>query len=125
MATAQKPAAETIASTEEQAVPHQLTAEKMMTDNLLMIGLLFFIFYFMLIRPQQKRIKNHQALVKSLQKGDKIITTGGIIGTISKLEGDDIVVLEIAPDVKIRLSRSAITEVVKDGASGSKVANDN
>ena len=86
--------------------------------------MLFFIFYFILIRPQQKRLKIQRELTKTLQKGNKVITSGGIIGTISKFEGDDVVVLEIAQGVKIRIARSAISEMASDKTTGES-ANDN
>ncbi|MBY0408124.1 MAG: preprotein translocase subunit YajC, partial [Rickettsiales bacterium] len=85
--------------TAEGEAPYQLSAEKMMMDNLFILGMLFFIFYFILIRPQQKRLKIHRDMMKGLAKGNKIITSGGIIGTIIKFEGDDIVVVEVAQGV--------------------------
>ncbi len=108
----------------ELQTPYELSAEKMMMDNLLILGMLFFIFYFILIRPQQKRLKAHQAMLKDLTKGNKVITSGGLIGAISKFEGDDVVHLEIAQGVKVRVSRSSITDVV-GGASSGVSANDN
>ena len=95
--------------------PYDLSAEKMMKDNLLVLGLLFFIFYFILIRPQQKRVKAHREMMKSLQKGNKVIAAGGIIGTISKFEGDDVVVVEIAPRAykSARRTLPAIGEVLR------------
>jgi len=105
-------------------VPYELSTDKMMTDMAFIMCTFFFIFYFMLIRPQQRRVKTHNDLMKALQKGNKVMTTGGIIGTISKFEGDDVVVLEIAQGVKIRLSRSAVSEVVADKSLGES-ANDN
>src|SRR4051812_43315256 len=104
--------------------PYELSPEKMMMDNLFILGMLFFIFYFILIRPQQKRLKIQRDLMKALQKGNKVMTTGGIIGTITKFEGEEIVVLEIAQNVKVRVARSAISEVMSDKASGES-ANDN
>jgi preprotein translocase subunit YajC len=103
---------------------YELSAEKMMMDNLFFIGVLFFIFYFILIRPQQKRLKLHQEMMKGLQKGDRVVTGGGIIGTITKLEGEDIAVVEIAPSVRVRVSRASITEVMT-GAPLGETANDN
>lgn len=97
-------------ATGEQA-PYELSAEKMMMDNLLILGLLFFIFYFILIRPQQKRLKAHQAMLKSLEKGSHVVTSGGLIGTIVKFEGDDVVLLEIAPEIRVKVSRASIAEV--------------
>ncbi len=105
-------------------VPEQLSAGKMMQDNLMLLGLIFFIFYFMLIRPQQKRLKAHRDMMKSLQKGNKVITGGGLIGTIVKFEGDDVVVLEVAQGVKLRVTRSSIAEI-KDGSGAVETANDN
>jgi preprotein translocase subunit YajC len=105
--------------------PYELTQEKMLTDNLLIIGLIFFIFYFILIRPQQKRLKAHQNMMKTLQKGNKIMTTGGIIGSIIKFEGEDVVVLEIAPNVRIRASRNSVSEVLSDTLGVGETANDN
>ncbi len=104
--------------------PYQLSAEKMMMDNLFILGMLFFIFYFILIRPQQKRLKMHRDLMKGLAKGNKIMTSSGIIGTIAKFEGDDVVVVEVAQGIKIRMARSAISEVVSDKSPGES-ANDN
>ena len=104
--------------------PYELTPEKMMMDNLFILGMLFFIFYFILIRPQQKRLKAHREMMKGLQKGNKIMTTGGLLGTIVKLESDDIVQVEIAQGIKVRMARSAVTEVVSDKSPGES-ANDN
>ena len=106
------------------ATPYDLSAEKMMTDNLMVLGLLFFIFYFILIRPQQKKLKAHQAMMKALAKGNKVMTTGGIIGTITKFESDNVIVLEIAQGVKIRIARAAVSEVVSATSTGES-ANDN
>lgn len=107
------------------AVPYNLSAEKMMLDNFLLIGILFCIFYFFLIRPQQNRLKQHQEMIKSLKKGNKVITSGGIIGTIIKFEGDDVAVVEIAQGVRVRLAKSSISEIADDKIANSSSANDN
>ena len=104
--------------------PEQLTAEKMLTDNLLMLGLLFAIFYFVLIRPQQKRVQAHKTMIGSLAKGNRVITSGGLIGTIIKFEGDDVALIEIAQGIKVRVAKSAITEVTAEKVA-SDSANDN
>lgn len=104
------------------AAPYELSAEKMMMDNLLILGMLFFIFYFILIRPQQRRVRMHQEMMKGLQKNDKVITSGGLIGTIVKFEGDDMIHLEIAPNVRVHIARGSVTEVVGDKKAS---ANDN
>lgn len=113
----------TLVETTGEETPYQLSAEKMMMDNLFILGMLFFIFYFLLIRPQQKRMRMHQDMMKGLQKGNKIITTGGIIGNVIKFEGEDVVVVEVAPNVRVRMARSAVSEIVTGAAAES--ANDN
>ena len=74
--------------------------------------LIFAVFYFLLIRPQQKKMKDHRAMVESLSKGDKIVTAGGLLGTISKIEDDRIASVEISENVKVQVVRSTITEVI-------------
>lgn len=108
-----------------EPVPYDLSAEKMLVDNLVILGALFAILYFMLIRPQQKRVKDHMAMMKALKKGVKVITSGGLIGSITKLEGDDIVVLEIAQGVRVRVAKSSISEITDDKSAGGESANDN
>ena len=67
--------------------------------------LIFVIFYFFLIRPQQKKVKEHKAMVESLKRGDKVITSGGITGTVERLIDNDKVEVEIAENVKVKPSR--------------------
>ena len=74
--------------------------------------LLFVVFYFLLIRPQQKRAKEREKLLSNIEKGDKIITSGGVHATIVGIE-EKTVLIEIAPNVKIKIERSAIGSVVK------------
>ena len=82
--------------------------------------LIFVIFWFLVIRPQQKKSKAHRLLVSELKKGDEVFTDSGIFGTVQKV-ADDTVNLEIAPKVTIRIARSRIAEVVKSGkSSGAK-----
>ena len=75
--------------------------------------LIFVIFYFFLIRPQQKRVKDHKAMVESLKRGDEIITSGGIIGTIDKVMEDDRIEVVIGENVKVQVIRSTITSLLK------------
>ena len=75
--------------------------------------LIFVIFYFFLIRPQQKRVKDHKAMVTSLKRGDEIITSGGIIGTIEKVMEDDRIEVLIGENVKVQIIRSTITSLLK------------
>ncbi len=81
--------------------------------GLLPILLMFVIFYFILIRPQQKQVKKHRELVKNLKKGDRVITSGGIHGTITGMT-DQVVTLEIADNVRIKVTRSAVSGLGKD-----------
>lgn len=74
--------------------------------------LIFVIFYFLMIRPQQKKFKEHQAMVKALKRGDKVITNGGIMGTVDKIESDNIVHVEIASGVVVQVARHSISELV-------------
>lgn len=74
--------------------------------------LIFAVFYFLILRPQQKKLKEHQQTLANLRRGDRVITNGGIIGTISKLVSDQEIQLEIAEDVRIRVVRSMISSVV-------------
>jgi preprotein translocase subunit YajC len=71
------------------------------------IILMFALLYFLMIRPQMKRAKEAKAMVEALQKGDEVVTTGGVVGRISKL-GEQYITLEIAPDTEIVVQRSAV-----------------
>lgn len=75
--------------------------------KVIMLVLMFGIFYFLLIRPQQKRAKEHKQLVDALKVGDTVVTAGGIHGKVAGLQ-DDIITLEIATGVKIKINRSSI-----------------
>ena len=75
--------------------------------------LIFVIFYFFLIRPQQKRVKDHKAMVASLKRGDEIITSGGILGTIDRVMEDDRIEVIIGENVKVQIIRSTITSLLK------------
>jgi preprotein translocase subunit YajC len=80
-------------------------------SGLWMIALIFVIFYFLLIRPQQKKQKQHQNMLESIKKGDKVVTSGGIYGVVIGVK-DNIVVLKIAEDVKVEFAKGAISQVV-------------
>ena len=71
------------------------------------------IFYFFLIRPQQKRVKEHKAMVQSLKRGDEIITSGGIIGTIDRVMEDDRIEVIIGENVKVQVIKTTITSLLK------------
>ena len=75
--------------------------------------LIFVIFYFFLIRPQQKRVKDHKLMVESLKRGDEIITSGGIIGTVDRVMEDDRIEVVIGDNVKVQIIKSTITSQLK------------
>jgi len=80
-------------------------------STLIMFGAIFLIFYFMIIRPQQKRAKEKEKMLSNLEKGDKVLTSGGIHGIVSGLE-EKTALLQISDNVKIKVERSAITSVL-------------
>ncbi len=75
--------------------------------------LIFVIFYFFLIRPQQKRVKDHKAMVQSLKRGDEIITAGGILGTVERVMEDDRIEVIIGENIKVQIIKSTITSLLK------------
>ena len=74
--------------------------------------LIFAIMYFLLIRPQQKKLKDHQKMVSNVRRGDQVVTQGGIIGKIAKVKDDNEVEIEIATGVKVRVVKSTIAQVL-------------
>ena len=82
-----------------------------LTPLLFQFGLIFLIFYFLIIRPQQRRVKDHQELVKNVRRGDTIVTTGGIVGKVTKATDDPEIEVEIADGVRVKLVRTMISEV--------------
>ena len=75
--------------------------------------LIFVIFYFFLIRPQQKRVKDHKSMVETLKRGDEVITSGGIIGIVDRVMEDDRIIIDIGEGVKVQVIRSTITSLLK------------
>lgn len=74
--------------------------------------LIFVIMYFLLIRPQQKKLKEHQAMVEALRRGDQIVTQGGLIGKVTKVKEDGEIEVEIAEGVKVRVVRNTVSQVL-------------
>ena len=74
---------------------------------------IFVIFYFFLIRPQQKRVKDHKAMVESLKRGDEVITSGGIIGVVDRIMEDDRIEVVIGEGTKVQIIKSTITSLLK------------
>ena len=88
-------------------------------DTLPMIAMIFLIFYFLIIRPQGKKIKKHNEFITKMKRGDKVLTSGGIFGTIEGLS-DAFVTLEIADDVSIRILKSQISSTVDNNEETKK-----
>lgn len=84
-------------------------------EMFIMIAIFFAIMYFMIIRPQQKRNKEHQKLIGSLSKGDEVVTNGGMLGKIQKV-GDNSLQVEIAEGVTIKLQKNSISTVLPKGS---------
>ena len=82
---------------------------------LIMMGLIFAIFYFLVIRPQNKRIKDHREMVSNLRRGDTIVTSGGIVGRIKKVVDDNEALVEIAEGVQVKVVKHTVTEVRMKG----------
>jgi preprotein translocase subunit YajC len=74
--------------------------------------LIFVVFYFLLIRPQQKKQKEHRAMLEALRRGDRIVTGGGFLGTVSKVVSPEEVEVDLAPNVRVRVMRHTIASVV-------------
>ena len=90
--------------------------------NLLPIVLMFVIFYFLLFRPQQQRMKQHREMIANLKRNDNVVLSGGILGKITKVIDDNEVEVEVSPDTRVRVVRATIAEVrvrgepVKEGS---------
>ena len=82
--------------------------------GMLPLVLMFVVLYFIMIRPQMKRQKEHKAMVEALAKGDEVVTSGGVLGKVSKL-GDTFVGLEVANGVEIQIQRAAVVQVMPKG----------
>ncbi len=96
-----------------QAAPAAGAPNPLMT--FLPLLLLFGVFYFLMIRPQMKRQKEHRAMVSALAKGDEVVTNGGLAGRVDEV-GESFVSLEIAPNVKIKVQKGAVSQVLPKGS---------
>jgi preprotein translocase subunit YajC len=86
-----------------------------MLTSLLPFVLIFVIMYFLILRPQQKRVKQHGEMVKNVRKGDTVITSGGLVGRVTKVVDDDQIEMEVADGVRIRQMRQMISDVRAKG----------
>ncbi len=93
-----------------------------MLTGLLPIILIFVVFYFLLIRPQQKKAKAHRELVAALRRGDRVVTAGGIMGVVARVNNEHEVLVEIAEGVRVRMVRSQITDVLSKPSPGQAAA---
>lgn len=101
-------------------------------EALLPLVLIFVVFYFLLIRPQQKKMKMHKEMLTAVRRGDRVVTGGGILGTVTKVIDDHELTVEIADGVRVRVQRSTIAAIVSKTepasggtpAEGAKPAND-
>ncbi|EIJ44296.1 preprotein translocase, YajC subunit [Beggiatoa alba B18LD] len=82
--------------------------------SLIPLVILFVVFYFLLIRPQTKRVKEHKKMVDSLAKGDEIVTQGGLLGKVTNL-GDNFIAVEVAPNIEVKIQRQAVAAVMPKG----------
>jgi preprotein translocase subunit YajC len=86
-----------------------------MLTSLLPFVLIFVIMYFLILRPQQKRVKQHAEMVKNVRKGDTVITSGGLVGRVTKVVDDDQIEVEVAEGVRVRQMRSMVSDVRAKG----------
>lgn len=80
--------------------------------QLLPLILIFAIMYFLLIRPQQKRVKEHQKMVEALRRGDQVVTQGGLIGKVTKVKEDNEIEVEVSENVRVRVVKNTVAQVL-------------
>ena len=83
--------------------------------SLMPLVLIFLVFYLLLIRPQQKKVKVHREMIANLRRGDRVVTSGGIMGLITRVPNENELVVEIAEDVRVRVARSMISNLESKG----------
>ena len=98
-----------------QGASSLMSGEFGMIGQLLPFVLIFVIMYFLILRPQQKRVKTHQEMIKNVRRGDTVVTNGGLVGKVTKVIDDGNIEIEIADDVRIRQVRSMLSEVRSRG----------
>lgn len=90
-----------------------------LVSTLIMFGSIIAIFYFMILRPQQKKQKQMQQLIESLKKGDKVVMSGGLHGTVAGID-EKTVLVQVAENVKMKFEKAAVTTVLRDADAGEK-----
>ena len=103
-----------ISSAFAQTAPAAAAGGDMQSSLMSMLVLMFVVLYFVMIRPQMKKQKEHRAMIEALAKGDEVVTAGGLLGKVTKL-GDGYISAEIASGVEIQLQRSAVVQVLPKG----------
>lgn len=98
-----------------QAAPSAASGGTDIVFQMMPFVLIFVIMYFLIIRPQQKRVKEHKEMIKNVRRGDTVVTAGGIIAKVTRVTDDSEVQIEIADNVRARLSRGMIAEVKVKG----------
>jgi preprotein translocase subunit YajC len=92
--------------------------------SILPLILIFVVFYFLLIRPQQKRMKEHQQMIAGLRRGDRVVTSGGIVGVIARVVSEDRLQVEVAPEVSIEVLRSSISQILSKPTAANDAGNE-
>ena len=110
-----------ISSAFAQTAPAAAAEGGMMSSltSMLPLVLMFVVLYFVMIRPQMRKQKEHRSMIEALAKGDEVATAGGLLGKVSRL-GEGYLTLEIAPGVEVQLQRSAVVQVLPKGTAASK-----
>lgn len=101
------------------AAEPMMTSAGSLSGTFIQIALILLIFYLLLFKPQQKRMREHRAMVEALKIGDRIVTSGGIYGTVKKLNGSEISI-EIAPNVDIEIDRMSVSGLVEKPQTDAK-----
>ncbi len=99
-----------VAYAQEAGQPQQPS----LTYNLILFGGMFFLFWLILWRPQSKRAKEHKELVGGISKGDEVMTSGGLLGTVTKVQ-DDYIAIEVASGVELKLQKSSVAAALPKG----------
>jgi preprotein translocase subunit YajC len=89
---------------------------ELMSSFLVPLVIMAVIFYFLLIRPQQQRLKQHKAMIEAVKRGDTVVTSGGLVGKVTKVKDDGEVMVEIAENVQVRVLKATLSDVRAKGA---------
>jgi preprotein translocase subunit YajC len=102
-----------------QAAAQSATSEQNILTTVVPLALLFVVFYFLLIRPQTQKAREHDKMIKDLKRNDEVVTTGGLIGRIVEI-GDKVLTLEIAPNIRVRVERTGVSSISAHGKTSAK-----